>query len=208
MTTDIATLQIVHLVDDDDSLRKAVGRLLRTAGFSVRSYSSAAGFLMEEDGSARGCIVLDVRMPGGPSGIELQTALARRGSAMPIIFLTGHGDIPMSVQAIKNGAADFLTKPVKREILIAAVTAAMEKEASVWGSSEKLRDLRKRRANLTRSEFEVYQRVVAGQPNKQITGELKCSERTVKAHRASAMTKMGAGSLAELVHLSDLLEGE
>ena len=116
---------LIHLIDDDDSLRKAVARLLQAAGYEVRSYSSAGEFLMADPGTGPGCLVLDVRMPG-PSGLELQSALARQGNRLPIIFLTGHGDIPMSVQAIKAGAIDFLTKPVQREPLLAAVENALE----------------------------------------------------------------------------------
>lgn len=205
MSTQTATQQMVYLVDDDESLRTAVSRLLQTAGFTVHAFSSAAEFLISQNTRNRGCLLLDVRMPGGPSGLELQKGLMRQASSIPIIFLTGHGDIPMSVQAIKDGAFDFLTKPVRRETLISTVVAALEKEASIWESAERLRDLKRRKDGLTPAELAVYSRVVAGEPNKQITAEIKCSERTVKSHRASVMVKMGAASLAELVHIADEL---
>lgn len=195
--------QSVYLIDDDDSLRTAVSRLLRTAGFDVHAYSSAAEFLISQTPMSRGCLLLDIRMPNGPSGLELQKGLMRQDSPIPIIFMTGHGDIPMSVQAIKNGAFDFLTKPVRRETLISTVGAALEVEAAAWESSERRRGLKLRKDSLTPAELAVYERVVAGQPNKQITADLNCSERTVKAHRANVMAKMGASSLADLVHIAD-----
>lgn len=203
MMTATTDQQRVYLIDDDDSLRTAVSRLLRAAGFDVHSYSSAAEFLISELPKARGCLLLDVRMPNGPSGLELQKGLMRQASPIPIIFMTGHGDIPMSVQAIKDGAFDFLTKPVKRETLISTVSAALEVEAAAWESCQRHRDLISRKDSLTPTEHAVYARVVAGHPNKQITTELNCSERTVKAHRANVMSKMGASSLADLVHIAD-----
>lgn len=192
----------VHVVDDDDSLRTALARLLRAAGHQVHAHASAADFLLARRGPLRGCLLLDVRMPGGPSGLELQHALVQQGETLPVIFLTGHGDIPMSVQAIKAGAFDFLTKPVRREPLLAAVAAALRKEAAAWSAAAGHRLLAERLATLTRCEHEVFQRVVAGRPNKAIAAEVGCSERTVKAHRARVMTKMGASSLAELVQLA------
>lgn len=117
MTTTCPDLPAVHLVDDDESLRTAISRLLGAAGYQVRTYASAADFLLARDGNLRGCLLLDVRMPGGPSGLELQKALKRQGETLPVIFLTGHGDIPMSVQAMKGGAFDFLSKPVERDSL-------------------------------------------------------------------------------------------
>jgi len=206
MTTATIDQQSVYLIDDDESLRTAVSRLLRTAGFDVHSYSSAAEFLISDAPKARGCLLLDVRMPNGPSGLELQKGLMRQPSPIPIIFMTGHGDIPMSVRAIKDGAFDFLTKPVKSETLISTVLAALEVEAAAWESSRRRRELRSRKESLTPTELAVFSRVVAGHPNKQITEELKCSERTVKAHRANVMSKMEANSLADLVHIADELK--
>jgi len=196
---------VVHLVDDDDSLRTAVTRLLLAAGHEVRAYASATDFLMAREGWLRGCLLLDVRMPGGPSGLELQRALTRQGETLPVIFLTGHGDIPMGVQAIKDGAFDFLTKPVDPDSLLAAVRAALAREEASRQAVVRQRDLMSRASRLTRSEREVFRRVVDGRPNKQIAADLGCSERTVKAHRAQVMAKLGATSLPELVQLSALL---
>ena len=204
-TATVSETPMVHLIDDDDSLRTALARLLGAAGHQVRAYASAADFLLAREGTLRGCLVLDVRMPGGPSGLELQQALNRQGETLPVIFLTAHGDIPMSVQAIKNGAFDFLTKPVERDALLGAVRAALAREEATRQESARQRDITGRASLLTRAESVVFQRVVEGQPNKQIAAELGCCERTVKAHRSQVMTKMGAGSLAELVHLSKTL---
>lgn len=198
--------QIVYLVDDDDSLRTALIRLLRSVGHEVRGYASASEFLLERRGPLRGCLLLDVRMPGGPSGLEIQAGLARQAEMLPIIFLTGHGDIPMSVQAIKAGAFDFLTKPVEREALLATVNSALASEAEIWRTGERRRELLRRVATLTHCEHEVYRRVIEGQPNKQIASEVSASERTVKAHRARIMAKMGATSLADLVHIADEMD--
>jgi FixJ family two-component response regulator len=197
---------IVHLVDDDDALRTAVLRLLRIGGFEVRDYSSASEFLIARQSRLRGCLVLDVRMPGGPSGLELHKALARQGESLPVIFLTGHGDIPMCIQAMKNGAFDFLTKPVERDALLQAVRSALDHEEANWRASAHRRQIVSRANRLTPAEREVFRRIVQGQPNKQVASELECSERTVKFHRAQVMTKMGAASLADLVHFSRVLQ--
>ncbi len=193
---------VVHLVDDDDSLRTALTRLLQAAGHETRSYASVAEFLLARETPLRGCLLLDVRMPGGPSGLDLHHALIRQGECLPVIFLTGHGDIPMSVQAIKAGAFDFITKPVKKETLLSAVESALQTEAETWNAAQRRRDLNDRLASLTPCEREVCQRVVAGQPNKQIAAEIGSSERTVKAHRARVMSKMKAASLADLVRMA------
>lgn len=205
MKTFAAERPVVHLVDDDDSLRKALTRVLNAAGHEVRTYASATDFLLARQGALRGCLVLDVRMPGGPSGLELQRALARQGETMPVIFLTGHGDIPMSVQAIKDGAHDFLTKPVERAALLAAVTSAMAGAEADEDKHQRKREVARRVGMLTPSERKVFVQVVRGQANKQIAADLGCSERTVKAHRAQVMTKMEATSLADLVHQADMM---
>jgi FixJ family two-component response regulator len=192
----------IHLVDDDEALRTALSRLLRAAGHEVRVYASAAEFLMARNGPMRGCLLLDVRMPGGPTGLELHQALVRQGETLPVIFLTGHGDIPMSVQAVKNGAFDFLTKPVRRDDLLKTVTSALEAGEAAWQAGGRRRDLLRREASLTPTEREVFRRVVAGQPNKMIAAELGSAERTVKAHRAQVMHKMAASSLPELVGMA------
>lgn len=195
----------VHLLDDDEPLRTALSRLLRAAGHEVRVYASAAEFLMTRNGPLRGCLLLDVRMPGGPTGLDLHQALVRQGETLPVVFLTGHGDIPMSVRAVKNGAFDFLTKPVRRDDLLKTVAAALETEEAAWQAGAKQRDLRLRAASLTPTQREVFRRVVAGQPNKMIAAELGCAERTVKAHRAQVMHKMAAASLPELVSMAATL---
>lgn len=197
--------QTVYLIDDDESLRTALNRLLGAAGHEVVCFASVAEFLLSRRGPLCGCLILDVRMPGGPSGLELHKALVQQGETMPIIFLTGHGDIPMGVQAMKDGAFDFLTKPVERDALLYAVGAALARDKASRELSLRHRDIAMRAGRLTRSEREVFDRVVNGQPNKLIASELSCSERTVKAHRARVMAKMEAGSLADLVHLAEAL---
>lgn len=192
---------IVHVVDDDESLRTAVSRLLRAAGYEVRGYATAGDFSLALADDFTGCVLLDVRMPG-PSGLDLQAALTRSGRDVPIIFLTGHGDIPMSVRAMKAGAVDFLTKPVQRAALLAAVKTALEREAATREERAQLRAWRECLESLTPREREVFDRVTAGEPNKQIADELGAAERTVKVYRAEAMRKMGAASLAELVQIS------
>jgi FixJ family two-component response regulator len=192
----------IHLVDDDEALRTALSRLLRAAGHEVRVYASAADFLMARSTGLRGCLLLDVRMPGGPTGLELHQALVRQGETLPVIFLTGHGDIPMSVQAVKNGAFDFLTKPVSGDDLLKVIASALLLEETAHEAGGRRRELLRREATLTPTEREVFRGVVAGQPNKMIAAELGCSERTVKAHRAQVMHKMAAGSLPELVGMA------
>ena len=196
---------IVHVVDDDNSMRTAVMRLLQAAGYQARGYPSAGEFLLgRADGDAPGCVVLDVRMPG-PSGLELQEALARFDVLIPIVFLTGHGDIAMSVHAMKAGAVDFLTKPVSREALLGAVRSAIARDAETRAAREGSRALRVRYESLTPREREVFTGVVAGRLNKQIAADLGTAERTIKAHRAQVMEKMQVGSVAELVHAADQL---
>ena len=196
---------IVHVVDDDDAVRTAVVRLLQAAGHEARGYASAGEFLLgRSDRNAPGCAVLDVRLPG-PSGLDLQEALARLEVPIPIVFLTGHGDIPMSVRAMKAGAVDFLTKPVRAEALLAAVRNALARDAEARSTRERLQAFRTRYETLTPREREVFTGVVAGKLNKQIAAELGTAERTVKAHRAQVMEKMQVGSVAELVHVADAL---
>ena len=192
----------VFLVDDDPSVLKAVSRLLRGGGFDVITYESPRKFLAHCNPASHGCIVLDIAMPD-LDGLELQSALAARGASLPIIFLTGRGDIPTSVRAMKQGAVDFLTKPVQHRDLEAAIHAAIARDHAQWRTRIELAAIRKRLATLTPREYEVLERVIAGQLNKQAGAELGISEKTVKVHRARVMEKMEVESVAELVHLAD-----
>jgi FixJ family two-component response regulator len=195
---------VVHVVDDDDSMRTALARLLSAAGYNVRGYPSAGAMLLAPPADDPGCIVLDIRMPG-PSGLELQEALRKRDDQLPIVFLTGHGDVPTSVRAMKAGAVDFLTKPVQRDALLSAVANAVQRDVARREMHLGRDVLRKRYASLTARERDVFSRIVVGRLNKQIAAELGTAERTVKAHRAHVMQKMQAASVAELVHFADEL---
>jgi len=197
---------VVHVVEDDRSVRTALTRLLKIAGFEARAYESAGEFLVSERDSAPGCIVLDVGLPG-LTGIELQAALQREGDPRPVIFLTGRGTIDMGVSAMKAGAVDFLTKPVDRERLLGAVEAALARGVVAQARGEIERGLRERLNRLTVREREVFDRVVQGKLNKQVAFELGTSVRTVKAHRAQVMHKMEVDSLAELVNAAGQLSG-
>jgi FixJ family two-component response regulator len=191
----------VFVVDDYAPGRRSISRLLRTAGFAVTACASAKEFLAQYDPETSGCLVLDLAMPA-VSGLELQNILAERGSLLPIIFLTAHGDVPKSVQAMKRGATDFLTKPVNDEDLLAAVRVAIEKHRTLRREQAELSEIRARLATLTPREREVLEYVVAGKLNKQIAGELGTVEQTVKIHRAHVMQKMRVQSVAELVRLT------
>ena len=189
--------ELIHIVDDDESLRGALQRLLSAAGYRTKTYASAGEFLLEPPGDAPGCLLLDLRLPG-PSGLDLQEALARHGIGLPVVFLTGHGDLATGVRAMKAGAVDFLTKPVEREPLFAAVARALELDAAQRAARGAERELRARFAQLTSREREVFELVVAGRLNKQIASQLGIAERTVKAQRAQVMAKLGAANAAEL----------
>jgi FixJ family two-component response regulator len=194
----------VFLLDDEPGMLKALTRLLKAEGFTVCAYSSAKSFLESYSPGTVSCLVLDVAMPE-LNGLELQARLTRAGLLLPIVFLTGHGDIPMSVQAIKAGAVDFLTKPVKDADLLRAVRAALQRAAEQRESISEIAELRQRHASLTPREREVMNHVVAGQLNKQIAGDLDIGEHTVKVHRARVMEKMGVESLADLVRAAERL---
>lgn len=196
---------MIHVIDDDESVRKAVTRLLKAAGYEARSYASAGEFLLADPQPGPGCIVLDVRMPG-PSGLELQAALSKKRGSWPLIFLTGHGDIPMSVQAMKAGAVDFLTKPVQRQALLAAVTNALDIQQERESLIRKDDVLRACLESLTDRERRIMELVVEGKLNKQIAATLGIAERTVKAHRAQVMEKMKVDTLADLVRIAGRLE--
>ena len=199
-----ATQPIIHVLDDDSSFRTAVMRLLRAAKHEVRGYRSASEFIDSDPCAAPGCILLDLRMPG-VNGLELQQSLAQMDARLPIIFLTGHGDIPASVRAMKAGAMDFLTKPVERATLLRAVANALEFDAAERKSWTILRELRRRYETLTPREREVLAHVVSGKLNKQIAFDLGTSERTIKAHRAHIMDKLTIESIAELVRIAESL---
>jgi FixJ family two-component response regulator len=197
---------LIHVVDDDDSLRSALQRLLSAAGYRVRAYASAGEFLLDPPADAPGCLLLDLRMPG-PSGLDLQEALARHGIGLPVIFLTGHGDLATGVRAMKAGAVDFLVKPVEREPLLGAVARALERDGAQRAARGADAELRARFAQLTAREREVFELVVAGRLNKQIAGALGVAERTVKAQRAQVMAKLGAANAAELGRIAAQLRG-
>lgn len=195
---------VIHVVDDDAEMRDAVARLLRAHGYEVRTYSSAGDFLLAPRDSAHGCLVLDLQMPG-PSGLELQESLARDAIGLPVVFLSGHGDIESSVRAMKMGAVDFLTKPAEPATILGAVAAALERDRSARERAAGAEDVRARHARLTDREREVFDRVVAGERNKVIARALGITERTVKMHRAQVMEKMQAVSVADLVRDAALL---
>jgi FixJ family two-component response regulator len=196
---------VIHVVDDDESVRGAMKRLLASAGYGVQTYASAGEFLLHPPHDTPGCLLLDLRMPG-PSGLDLQESLVRHGVRLPVIFFTGHGDLATGIRAMKAGAVDFLTKPVERKPLLAAIENALQADAARRASNGADADLRARFAQLTAREREVFELVVAGQLNKQIAGALGIAERTVKAQRAQVMTKLGAATAAELGRIAAQLQ--
>jgi FixJ family two-component response regulator len=195
---------LVHVVDDDESLRNSLLRLLRAAGFEACGYGSTGEFLLNPLPDRPGCVLLDLRLPG-PSGLELQAALHRQGVALPVIFLTGHGDVASSVRAFQAGAVDFLTKPVTRDTLFIALQRALALDARERAARVEADELRRRLASLTPRERGVFDAVASGKLNKQIAGELGMAERTVKLHRAHVMEKLSVGSPAELGRLAERL---
>lgn len=192
---------VVFVVDDDDSVRKALARLMRSVGLNVETCGSAGEFLARGPHPGPACLILDVRMPG-LSGIDLQKELAASGSTLSVIFITGHGTIPLSVQAMKAGAVEFLEKPFDEQTLIDAVHEALEKDRQARQSKAELREIQKRVNSLSRREREVFALVVSGKLNKQIAFELGTSEKTIKVQRSQIMKKMHADSLADLVRLA------
>jgi FixJ family two-component response regulator len=193
-------LPTVFVVDDDAAVLKSLSRLLRAAGLAVATFSSPRDFLDGHDPQAPGCLVLDMAMPG-LNGLELQQALIARGHELAIIFLTGHGDIPMSVKAMKHGAVDFLTKPVNDDDLLQAVRIAIEKDQRQRQARAEVAEIQQRLDTLTPREREVLQHVISGHLNKQTAADLGTVEKTIKVHRARVMEKMKVSSVAELVHL-------
>ena len=194
----------VYVVDDDHSVRRALERLLRAAGLAVESYQSAQAFLDRAPSGVPACLVLDVRMPD-MTGPDLQRRLKAAGDEIPIVFLTGHGDVPLTAQVMKVGAVDVLTKPVQDAELLEAVHGALAKARTAMAERAELNLLQARLARLTSREHEVLRLVIAGLLNKQIAGELGTTERTVKVHRGRVMRKMVAGSVAELVRVAQRL---
>jgi FixJ family two-component response regulator len=195
---------VVFVIDDDASMRSAISRLLRAVGIDVQTFSAAQEFLSGELADVPGCLVLDVRLPG-LSGLDLQKEMVARGIHYPIIFVTGHGDIPMSVQAMKAGAVEFLTKPFRDQDLLDAITQAIARAGTARSQRAELDELHKRFDLLTPREREVMTLVVAGMLNKQIAVSLRASEKTIKVHRGQVMRKMQADSLASLVRMSEKL---
>lgn len=196
--------QLVFVIDDDELVRDLLGSLIRSLKLKVELFASATDFLARPIPNVASCLVVDVRLPG-LSGLEFQAELARRQNKTPIIFMTGHGDIPMSVRAMKAGAVEFLTKPFRDQDLIDAVQVALDRDRSRRQAEGTISNLRAKFEKLTPREQDVMALVVTGLMNKQVAAKIGISEITVKAHRASVTRKMGARSLAELVRMADLL---
>ena len=201
-----AESQCVYVVDDDEAVRDAMAMLLESADLEHRCFASADAFLQQADEARRGCLVLDIRMPG-MTGLELQQQLAEIGVSLPIIFITGHGDVPMAVEAMRQGAFDFLRKPVNETDFLERIQQALDLEAGDWRERRDRQDLRARVATLTEREREVFECVARGIANKAIAGELGISERTVEVHRSQVMKKLGAKTLAQLVRIYLQFEG-
>jgi FixJ family two-component response regulator len=195
---------IVFVVDDDDSVRESLDLLIRAAGWRPETYASAEAFLARPRATIPSCLVLDVSLPD-LNGLDLQHRLGADRSDMPVIFITGHGDVPMTVRAMKAGAAEFLTKPFREDVLLGAIASALERSRAALEQHSEAQLLRDRYATLSPREREVMALVVAGLLNKQTAGELHISEITVKAHRGKVMRKMAAGSLADLVKMAERL---
>jgi FixJ family two-component response regulator len=198
---------VVFVVDDDAAVRRAVVRLLSSAGHAAESFASAAEFLARPPHAGPGCLVLDLQLPG-MDGLELQERLLAAGQDLAIVFVTGHGDIPSSVRAMRGGAVDFLAKPFTDAALLDAVALAHERERASHRQRAEARELRRRFATLTRRERDVLELVVHGLLNKQIASRLGCAEKTVKAHRARARGKMGADSVPDLVRMLQVVHAE
>jgi len=199
--SDVEAPPTVHVVDDDASVRKSLGRLLDAAGYEVELFESAGGFLDHMHHKGPTCLVLDVRLPD-QSGLDLQVTLSTLEERMPIIFITGHGDIPMTVKAMKAGAVDFLAKPFDESVLLNAIEAAIRLDRQEFQQQRELRVTKARVAELTAREHEVFRYVITGMLNKQIAAELGIAEKTVKVHRGRVMQKLGVVSVAELVRLA------
>jgi FixJ family two-component response regulator len=196
---------IVFVVDDDPSVRKSLDRLLRSVGLAVETFATAHEFLEQQCLKGPSCLVLDVKMPG-ISGLELQEKLLSQEHVIPIVFITGHGDIPMTVKAIKKGAVNFLSKPFDEKDLLDAVYEALQRDSKTRAVRQELEEIQHRLESLTLREYEVLTHVITGRLNKQIANSLDISEKTVKVHRGRVMQKMGVDSVAELVRLAEKLD--
>jgi FixJ family two-component response regulator len=201
-----AIVATIHVIDDEAAVRKALTRLLESAGYVVRSYESAGEFLRETPRDEPGCVLLDLALPGGLDGLQAQLAFQHGHDPLPVVFLTGRGSVAASVRAMKAGAIDFLEKPVEDALLLDAVRRALAFDADQRTRRSRDRLLSTRFASLTPREREVFRHVVAGRLNKQIAYDIGTCERTVKAHRARVMEKLHVRSVAELVHVADELE--
>ncbi len=197
----------VFVIDDDASVRRSLDRLLRSAGYQVEAFASAAGFRERDQPVGAACIVLDVYMPD-QSGMELQAELSGAGYDIPIVFLTGHGDVPLAVKALKSGAVDFLTKPVDEAVLLESVDKALARHKAFLETQRGAEHIRRRLGTLTPREHEVMRCVLSGARNKQIAAHLGIAEKTVKIHRGRVMEKMGAASVADLIHQCNLVDIE
>lgn len=206
-TKDTKRKPIIYILDDDDGMRRALTVLMTTVGYQPLAFARPGEFLAKYDANQPGCLVLDVRMPE-MSGLEVQQYLNRSGSMLPVILITGHGDIPMAVQAMKDGAFDFLQKPFRDQELLDRINGALKLDAENRASVDRLADLKQRSESLTPREREVMALVVDGKANKVIAIDLGLSERTVEIHRANVMEKMGARSVAHLVKMHLSLNGE
>jgi FixJ family two-component response regulator len=192
--------QLVYVIDDDEAVRDSMGMLLESADLPYRCFASADSFLKEHEDSQRGCLVLDIRMPG-MTGIDLQMELTQAGSSLPIIFITGHGDVPMAVEAMRRGAFDFLRKPINEVNFLERIANALDRETGDWQHKLDRDQARQRIAALSEREREVFERVAEGMANKLVASELGISERTVEVHRSQVMKKLDARTLAQLVRI-------
>jgi len=197
--------QVVHILDDDAGMRTSLDNLFRSVGYATRAYGSVAEFVDAGEESEPGCLVLDVRLPG-TSGLDFQDQLRERGSVLPVVLMTGHGDIPMSVRGMKGGAIDFLAKPFREQDMLDAVAAALARDLEARAAISEEADLRSRYESLSPREREVMELVILGKMNKQIAYDLSLSEITVKIHRGNAMRKMGARNLVEFVQTAEALK--